>query len=1005
MPLTVRGLDCLRKLGRKTKPMVFALICLGTLITTRYGTAEEASNAPIIRVEAGAHSAPIFWTALFPGEERIATVSLDKTLRIWRTRDLKPVRTFRVPMEIGQEGKLHFVAVSPNGKLVAVGGWTCWDWDKKGCVYLFDVDQGRLIKRIGGLPNIIGNIRFSPDGRSLAIGMHGSGGVAFVDLTTFALLGNDHEYAERVTGFDYSPEGFLVTGAWDGYLRVYQPDRILAARIKLKHPKRIGAVFFSPDRRKLLVGAYDTPKISVVSLPNFNELAEFSAADVPGQQSLRFPTWSRSGKYIYAIGDSADTTRGLIFKWRSDNPLTREIIEIPTHRVQSIHPMADDGLLFSTEDSSLGVLDKHGKIVRTTESSVTAFPQQSAEFRVSEDGSAVLFPSGQTNNQLHYFNLSELSGEPYNPNPTRLIYASPALVESKSMRLTNWKNSAKPLLNGKLLTLDRFEEARSFAFSPTENRLVLGTEWSLRSYSGKGKLLWRTTIPGVIWNVAVTGNGRYAVASLSDGTIRWYRMTDGKEVVALFTHLNGTDWVVWQPDGYYASSAFGDNLIGWHINRGKDQEPDFYKAVQFERLFYRPDILQNVIADQPKKSGLESKNSSSPAESKQNTGQGLPLEKQINIQQISQIAPPRIRVMAKQVKADGTQGQRVNLTVQAEMNSLPMKDLSIYINSIPVIGGQNRDIKAKEQRFFTKTFSLPVQAGDNALRVEVNNGSSIGLLEQLLELPGDPGQTVEPKGDLYLVAVGVNQFDNANGILRNLHYAVNDAVELAQLFEQDSGDTFDNTYVSLLSDDSDLKPNRQNILDAIKVFEKAGANDTVVLFLDSHGFSDARGNYIFVPSNGDQTEIQNIRFKPNLSGSASSLLGWQDFFDALRKAAGKRVLIIDTCQAGSSIESNFNAYSLSKRSAASLFPLLLASKGGESSMEYGRKSHGLFTYALLEGLKGPADNNQDRHITVRELYDFIFPLINQLRDSNKKQTPQLISTESLNKIRLINTSR
>ncbi|WP_411725470.1 hypothetical protein [Methyloglobulus sp.] len=974
----------------------------------QYGAAEETSKVPIIRVETGAHNAPIFWTALFPDEERIATVSLDKTLRIWRTRDLRPIRTFRVPMEIEREGKLHFVAVSPNGKLVAVGGWTCWDWDKKGCVYLFDVDQGRLIKRIGGLPNIIGNIRFSPDGRTLAIGMHGNAGVAFVDLDTFTLQGNDREYAERVTGFDYSPEGYLVTGAWDGYLRVYYPDRQPGAREKLKQTRRIGAVFFSPDRRKLVVGAYDTPKISVVSLPKFNVLAEFSAADIPGQQSLRFPVWSRSGKFIYAIGDSADTTRGLIFKWHSDNPLSREIIEIPTHRVQSIHPMADDGLLFSTEDSSLGILDKQGKIVRMTEPSVTVFPQQSSEFRVSEDGSAVLFLSGQASNRLRYFNLSELSREPYNPNPTKLIQASPALVESKSMRLSNWKNSAAPMLNGKRLALDKFEEARSFAFSPTDNTLVLGTEWSLRCYGSKGKLLWRTAIPGVIWNVAVTGNGHYAVASLSDGTIRWYRMTDGKEIVALFTHLNGTDWVLWQPDGYYASSAFGDNYIGWHVNRGKDQEPDFYQAVQFERLFYRPDILKNVITSQPQKSGpelLKSESSSNTAQSVHNNGQGIPAEEHFSIQQISQIAPPRIRVLAKQVKTDESQVQRVTVTLQAEMNSLPMKDLSIYINSIPVIGGQQRDIKPQEQRYFTKTFSLPVQAGDNMLRVEVNNGSSIGLLEQLLEIPGSTDQAMESKGDLYIVAVGVNQFDNANERMPNLHFAVNDAVELAQLFEQDSGNTFENTYVSILSDDSDLKPTRKNILDAIKVFEKAGANDTVVLFLDSHGFSDPRGNYFFVPSNGDQTEIHDILWKHNLTGSASSLLGWNDFFDALRKAAGRRVLIIDTCHAGSSIESPFDAYSLSKRSAASLFPLLLASKGEEKSMEYGVSSHGLFTHAILEGLKGSADINQDRSITVRELYDFIYPLIKRLRDPDKEQTPQLISSENLNRIRLINTGQ
>ena len=970
--------------------------------------ASAMSQSPIIRVETGAHSAPIFWTALFPGEEHIATVSLDKTLRIWRTRDLKPIQTFRIPIEIEQEGKLHFVTVSPNGKLVAVGGWTCWNWEQKGCVYLFDVEQGQLVKRIGGLPNIIGNIRFSPDGQTLAVGMHGSGGVAFIDLKTFATRNNDRDYAERVTGFDYSPEGYLIAGAWDGYVRAYQPDGQLAARLKLNASKRIGAIFYSPDRHKVLIGAYDKPRLKVFSFPDFNELAEYSTDDLPGQQSLRFPVWSHSGQYIYAIGDSVDKSHALIFKWHSGNLASRQVIKIPTHRVQSIHPLANDRLLFSTEDGSLGILDNQGKI-QMTEPSVTFFLQHTSDFQVSEDGKVIKIPASQTSGQSTYFNTDNVNSDPFEQSPDSIIPMSSARTESKRLQLSDWKNSATPRLNGKRLKLDPFEETRSFAYSPDKENIVLGTEWALRCYNARGKLQWGTAIPGVIWNVNVTRNGHFTIATLSDGTVRWYRMTDGKEVLALFMHINqqgDKDWVLWQPDGYYASSAFGDNFIGWHINRGMDQEPDFYRAVQFERIFYRPDILKNVINTQSRQLKTADGNNNA-FNSVGNTylkkaQDSLSLTKNLSIHDIAKIAPPRIKVMPNQVNNNGSTAKYITVAIQAEKNSLPMKDMSVYVNSIPITSGNQRDIKVNEQGGFIRNITLPVQSGDNLLRVEINNGTSMGLLEHFLEIPGEPDQDEDVKGDLYLVAVGVNQFDRAQTKLVNLRFAANDAVALADSFEKNADISFKHTNITVLSDESELKPTRQNILQAMQIFNNAKANDTVVLFLDSHGFSDARGNFYFVPADGNQIDIHDIEWKHNLSGSSPSLIGWDEIANAFRKAAGRRILLIDTCQAGGrSAEPSFNSGALIKRSAASHFPLLLASEGEENSWEYDKGGHGRFTYTVLDGLKGPADSNQDQIVTVNEIYRHIVALINTLGDPEKKQTPRLIAPKELQNIKLI----
>ncbi len=102
-------------------------------------------------------------------------------------------------------------------------------------------------------------------------------------------------------------------------------------------------------------------------------------------------------------------------------------------------------------------------------------------------------------------------------------------------------------------------------------------------------------VPGTAWGVNIARNGLVAVAAFGDGTIRWYRLSDGQELLAFFPHANKKDWVLWTPTGYYDASPGGEDLIGWHVNHGKDQAADFFPAAQFRQTYYRPDIVARVL--------------------------------------------------------------------------------------------------------------------------------------------------------------------------------------------------------------------------------------------------------------------------------------------------------------------------------------------------------------------------------------------------------------------------
>ena len=89
---------------------------------------------------------------------------------------------------------------------------------------------------------------------------------------------------------------------------------------------------------------------------------------------------------------------------------------------------------------------------------------------------------------------------------------------------------------------------------------------------------------------------RQAVAAAyGDGTIRWHRLSDGEELLALFVHAKDRRYIAWTPKGYYAASPGAEDLIGWHVNRGFDAAPDFYPASTFAGAFNRPDIVKAAL--------------------------------------------------------------------------------------------------------------------------------------------------------------------------------------------------------------------------------------------------------------------------------------------------------------------------------------------------------------------------------------------------------------------------
>src|SRR5262249_35584382 len=170
------------------------------------------------------------------------------------------------------------------------------------------------------------------------------------------------------------------------------------------------------------------------------------------------------------------------------------------------------------------------------------------------------------------------------------------LAKQTGHDIEEWRHTYSPTLDGKPIGLTGYEISRSFAIHPDGSRFVLGADWSLRAIDFNGQHLWQRNVPGTVWGVNITGDGRLVVAAYGDGTIRWHRMDDGRELLALFVLADKQNWVAWTPEGFYGATPGAFGVLQWQVNRGFDAAADTVPVHAIPSL-RRPDALALVLQE------------------------------------------------------------------------------------------------------------------------------------------------------------------------------------------------------------------------------------------------------------------------------------------------------------------------------------------------------------------------------------------------------------------------
>ncbi len=462
------------------------------------------------------------------------------------------------------------------------------------------------------------------------------------------------------------------------------------------------------------------------------------------------------------------------------------------------------------------------------------------------------------------------------------------------------------------------------------------------------------TVPAA--SMARRPDNRLVVSALSDGTVRWTREKDDKQLLALFVNKQTKAWVAWTPSGYYMASPGGEDMIGWQISRGWLQTADFFPASRFRDRFSRPDIVERVLDTLDEGEAVRQANAARGGK----PGPTTPVIERL---------PPIVSILSPPDGGKVGDAVQVDYLVRSP-SGLPVDAVEALVDGRPVPAGRGlgrldeggglkqclgetrglgRTDGALQGCRGSLTVELPPGAHEVGLFARSGDRTSEVVRVRLARAAPAGGTTndgialLKPK--LYALVVGISAYANPDYALA---YAAKDARDFAAALANQKGGLYADVEVRALADG---EATERAIKDGLDWLTRAvTSRDVGIVYLAGHGALDERERFYFLASDSDAARLR------------STAVPREDIQDALGALAGKALLFLDACHAGAvgtggtggrrgtvDINAVVNDFARSERGTV----VFAASTGRQVSQEDAAWNNGAFTKAVVEGLGLP----------------------------------------------------
>ena len=247
-------------------------------------------------------------------------------------------------------------------------------------------------------------------------------------------------------------------------------------------------------------------------------------------------------------------------------------------------------------------------------------------------------------------------------------------------------------------------------------------------------------------------------------------------------------------------------------------------------------------------------------------------------------------------------------------------------------------------------------------------------------------------GKTYALLIGVSKFKDPE---LSLQFADADASDFSKLVETPRAGGLPAADVMLLTDDKATLPAvRLGFQDFLR--RRAGKNDTVIILVASHGTVElpgSKGAYILTYDSDPQ----------DLRNTSLPMAELRSLFEEQLSHVGRVIIFIDVCKAstiGSIHSTGVNSDVQRLQDADGQLLGLMASRARELSFEgpqFGT-GHGAFSYFVMKGIDGAADENHDGIVDGNELIRYV---INEVpKATGDKQHPTDISNSDVGNVKL-----